>query len=231
MKCASVGPGPPNEPRPYGRGSLLPQGYALLGEAPSTENDHLPADSSTPHRRRRSKTTDATRAQRNQAIIARRASGAKWAEIAAEFGLSASRVRAIVRDHREANAAVAAIEPVPVSDIDPDAVLAAVVETHQWAAGHPRQLAERADNDSAKVGAAKGAAAVGRDLVTLLLATGIAPQARDWTTLREVRAVARALWYATAAEFGPERADALVGALPKRQPLLPEIRLDLERSA
>jgi len=161
--------------------------------------------------------TTVERAQRNAGIAAARAAGRSWREVASEFGISASQARQVVVDQREAQGPRA-----PVLDVDPNAVIAEVVGVHQWAMAQLRTLAASADNDSARVGAAKGAAAVGGQLVALLARAGLLPDAPEWRRLREVHEMAEAILRA-ADRLGIE-ASAFEQAWAA-EPRLPAIRL------
>jgi hypothetical protein len=182
------------------------------------------AADSTPHPpgpRRRRRSTDATRSQRNRAIVAARAAGTTWREIEAEFGLSTRQCRQVVADARAATDG-----SIPALDVDPDAVLARVVADHEWAAERLRRLAEKADNDSAKVGAAKGCAAVGRDLVALLVGVGIAPRRVEWRNFRDAKTLAEAMMRQLVEALGEEAAIEWTKQLPRNEPVLPEVRLE-----
>lgn len=153
-------------------------------------------DRSTGHPSRRSKrhrrSTDATRAQRNREIVADRIAGLTWAAVAEKHGLSQTQVRQIVKDHEEA-AGEDAMTPLRLV-VEPNAVLIRVVRDHERAMDLLMDLAEHADNDSARVGAAKGAAAVGQQLLGVLKYGGLMPE-HGWQWL------AREQWEAVASRL------------------------------
>jgi hypothetical protein len=148
-------------------------------------------DTQTGHRprRRRRLSTDATRAQRNQRLVADRISGMTWAAIADKYSLSLTQVRTIYRDHRDA----AGVDAAPLSlAVDPNAMVIRVVRDHEWAAERLRELAEKADNTSAAVGAAKGVAAVGVQLLAVLRGAGLLPQhGWQWLSYEQWEATVR----------------------------------------
>ena len=104
----------------------------------------------------------AERAARNARIHAARIAGAPWADIARREGVSLRTASRAYEEHRAALAARSAGAPVGV---EPDALVREVVDGLREAAADLRRLARAADNDSARVGAARARAAVLRDLL------------------------------------------------------------------
>lgn len=144
------------------------------------------SDTLTPHpsrSKRDRRSTDATRAARNRRVVASRVAGKAWPVIAAEHGLSQTQVRQIVRDAREAGD-----DGLSLGALDPNAIALRVIRGHEWAIERLRELAVSADNSSAAVGAARGVASVGAQLLEVLRITGLAPQhGVRWPTVDEWR--------------------------------------------
>lgn len=109
--------------------------FRALGDHICVSNASTPASRGRKQRR----STDATRGQRNQAIVFARISGSTWAQIAEQFGLSESQVRQVFRDHREA--------ATHTSDFVAHlgATLAESVAAHRAAAAEMRSLLKQLD--------------------------------------------------------------------------------------
>jgi hypothetical protein len=133
------------------------------------------------------------RARRNAEMAARRALGATWAEVAAEFGVAKSTAREGVRQHLEAGASVRVVGAAVVrpADLDVGRIFADVVTTHIEVMADLGRLAEEADNSAAKVGALKGRAQAGDRLVAILGAAGLLPCPNEVLLARARRVRAR----------------------------------------
>lgn len=128
----------------------------------------------TPHpeqERTRRRTTDAERAIRNERIVALRAVGMAWRQIADEVGLSYSQVRQIVANHVAAGRAV----ELDLRDLDPHALLADVVNELRDSLRQLRVICATPDNDSAAVGAIRTRADVTERLFRVLGVAGLLP--------------------------------------------------------
>jgi len=128
------------------------------------------------------------RARRNDQMAAEHARGDSWAAIAARHGVSERQAR---RAGREALASAAEGDPLV---IEPAALLARVVRTHQRALARLEALADDSDNDSAAVGAARGAASVAVSLLDVLARVGLLPDVpAAWRHTRDAQALAEAV--------------------------------------
>lgn len=112
-------------------------------------------DTHTTRGRKQRKSTDATRAYRNQAIVFARIAGSTWAQIAEQFGLSESQVRQVFRDHREAAAHTSDF----VANLG--ATLAESVAAHRAVAAQTRSLLKQL-GPAARPGRARVAAGDGQ---------------------------------------------------------------------
>jgi hypothetical protein len=125
-------------------------------------------------------------------MAARKATGATWAEVAAEFAVAKSTARKGVADHlgaRVTPGADGALVHAPVSAGDPLAVdardaLRDALATYEWATERLRDLAANGDNSSARVGAVRAAVLVTEKRIELLLATGVIPSGDAVTRAR-----------------------------------------------
>ncbi len=132
-------------------------------------------------------TSSSERARRNAQMAARKAGGATWERIAAEFGVAKSTARKGVADHARALVTcddgavddfVSALGTVdrPV-DLDPQAIFLYVIRAHVEAMRDLAVLARTADHDGARVGAIKARAAAGVQLLDLFRMVGLLPNA------------------------------------------------------
>lgn len=134
--------------------------------------------------------TASARAERNRRIAAARAAGRAWAEIAAEFSISERTARRAEREHL----AAAAAGSDGLALLDPAALLRQVLDVHVWALARLGEVAGRADNTSAEVGAVRSRAATARDLLALLSHVGLLPAGpAGWSADVELRAAAAAM--------------------------------------
>src|SRR4051794_33789527 len=99
---------------------------------------------STPHPRERVSASE--RARRNARMAGRKAVGATWEQIAAEFGVAVSTARQGVADHRAAGGDVVAFAPSDPLAISPVAALRDALDVYTWALDGLRDLAREADN-------------------------------------------------------------------------------------
>ena len=121
-------------------------------------------------------------------MAARRAQGLPWRAIAEEFGVSDRTARQAVTDHRVAGGTER------TGPIDPLAVVGEALETRLWAMRWLRAKADTADNDSAAVGAAKGAAQVGTGLVEMLAQLGQTPaHPAEWLNAQQLNELVAAM--------------------------------------
>jgi hypothetical protein len=111
-------------------------------------------------------------------MAARKAAGATWRDVAAEFGVAVSTARAGVADHRDAatsgGVVGALLDPLRVRPAD---AVRDALATYAWAADRLRALATSADNSSAAVGAVRAAVAVADGRLQLLVLAGVLPSA------------------------------------------------------
>lgn len=128
----------------------------------------------TPHRRRRVSASE--RAQRNARMSSRKAQGATWAEIAAEFGCAASTAQQGVADHlAAAGASAPAVQPIDLRNVRADEVVEDALGTYAWATERLRALAVDADNSSAKVAAIRSVIDLTDRQINLLVRAGAIP--------------------------------------------------------
>jgi len=135
------------------------------------------------------------RVERNRRIAEEHSRGVPWAAVAQHHGVSERQARRAAREAREALAG--AEVGAEVSDalvIDPAALLARVVAIHDRALDRLERLADAADNDSARLGAARSAPAVAASLLNVLARAALLPDAPStWRNVRDMRLVAEAL--------------------------------------
>lgn len=119
----------------------------------------------TPHRPHA--LSAAERVERNRRIAAAKAAGATWPEVADAFGVSEKTARRAAAEH----AATAA--PPADADLDAETLVRRVLQVHDVALDRLERLAARADNDSARVGAARSLATVSVSLLDVLGRLGL----------------------------------------------------------
>ena len=108
------------------------------------------------------------RRERNRQIADARAEGTAWREIAAKFRISERQAR-----RAAAEAVRLTAEERRLDDMEPEAVLARIIEVQLRALGRVEELMEEADNSNAKVGAARATGALGSELRDSLAAAGL----------------------------------------------------------
>lgn len=123
--------------------------------------------SRTPHPRTILPAAD--RAERNRQIAEAKVAGLTWPEVAERFGVSESTARRAAAEH-------ATTVLVPARDgrgeFDADAIVERVLRAHRLALERLDRLSLRADNDSAKTGAARSLATVGASYLDVSVRVG-----------------------------------------------------------
>lgn len=122
----------------------------------------------------RTRISASERARRNATMAARKASGATYLEVAAEFGVAVSTAKQAIADHRAAGGVVLPADPLGVRAED---ALRTALDTYGWAEEVLRALAAEADNSSARVGAIRQAVLVAEKRIELLTTAGVIPSA------------------------------------------------------
>lgn len=124
------------------------------------------------------------REARNARIAAARANGEGWDAIAAREGVS---VRQAARA-REEHLRLAA--ETDVLDVDPERVLGRILAAHETALAALEALVSAADNDSARVGAARALCGVATSWMGVLERAGALPSGvRGWSMARDIATV------------------------------------------
>lgn len=121
--------------------------------------------SGTPSRR----LSAAERVERNRQIAEARLAGERWAPIAARHGLSVKQARRCAEEH------LATVQDAlaDLRDVDVDRLMLRIIESHDRALRTATVLLITADNDNARVGAARTVAMVGTSLQVVLLRSGL----------------------------------------------------------
>ena len=154
------------------------------------------------------------RSKRNAAMAARKAAGATWADVAAEFAVAVSTARQGVADYR-----AAAVEVLPAGDplaVRADDALRDALRTYSWAIEGVRELAREAYNSLARVGAIRAAVSVAEKRINLLVTAGVIPSAD-------------AAFLARLEQRQREFAGAVLDALERRGIAFGEIAADVDR--
>jgi hypothetical protein len=146
----------------------------------------------------------AERVERDRRIAAARATGDSVAAIARREGVSE-------RHARRAASGGLRLAGDGLGDVDVAAILLNVVRAQGRALTRLEELAEKADNSSAAVGAARGTAVVGSALIDSLRAAGLLAEPRAMCALWDARESARVL-LDVAARHGIDE-DELIDAL------------------
>jgi hypothetical protein len=128
----------------------------------------------------------AERVERDRRIAAARATGDSVAAIARREGVSE-------RQARRAASAGLRLGADGLGDVDVAAVLLNVVRAQGRALTRLEELAEKADNSSAAVGAARGTAVVGSALIDSLRAAGLLAEPRAMAVVWDARSAAEVL--------------------------------------
>jgi len=128
----------------------------------------------------------AERVQRDRRIAAARATGETLAAIARREGVSE-------RHARRAASGGLRLAGDGLGDVDVAAILLNVVRAQGRALTRLEELAEKADNSSAAVGAARGTAVVGSALIDSLRAAGLLAEPRAMAVVWDARSAAEVL--------------------------------------
>ncbi len=129
-------------------------GRAVTGTAPHPPRTVLPA---------------AERAERNRRIAESKAAGATWPEVAERCGVSEKTARRAAAEH----AAVGVTRRDLDAGVDAEALVERVVRVHVLALDRLERLSAWADNDSARVGAARSLSTVSVALLDVLARLGL----------------------------------------------------------
>jgi transposase-like protein len=111
--------------------------------------------------------TTSERADRNAAVVADRARGVAWAEIARAHDLTERQCRRIVQEYRDSRPAL--------REVDPVAVVEDTLAAQESAISDLALLSERTDHDATRLGAIKARLSVYAERIELLQLVGMIP--------------------------------------------------------
>lgn len=119
---------------------------------------------------RRGRLSAAKQVERNRAVYEARVAGESWASIATRFQISERHAYRAAAEHE----AAARLTSRRLRDLDPDALVAGLIDAQARALALAASLAVSADSDSARVGALRTVTTIATSLHTALLRSGLA---------------------------------------------------------
>jgi hypothetical protein len=146
-------------------------------------------------------------AQRNEDIVAAKARGLSWSQIAASFDMGTTRCQEIVREYREANPTLRHHDPLDIVD--------ELLEGYAADISELVMIGAEAKNDNSRVGAINSRAHIRGKITELLQAIGVLPNDLGQLHIEiDARFVAKqVLLVLNKHEVGPELKEDLLAAL------------------